>query len=525
MDIPQEPPEGRIVPFPRTQVQPQPHTPSPASTSNADASVASKVPGPARLAAFERQPMTVDQLLDIITLADPAPMPGEREGISHMRAVSLGASSGAFYPHTATEFVPAAAAKLGITSIELMLQTASEYQPEFIAMVAANARAAGVQVHSIHTMHHLHPMMDAYPRRAADGRALFQQGIEAAVALGAKVIVWHGAKRQDVATDEGWERFIALTTELAHACGRAGITLALENVSWCALALVRNVVNFATRLAEIGSPDEIGFVFDPFQAVEAGANPFMMLAAMGNRIVDVHISDYQQHDATARHLAPGEGDLPWSALIRAIAGSGYSGPMMIEGPLGIDDVVMMRVRERLTPLIRSVFPFAPDANRNEDVVLTETGVSDFEMIHDAHDAARDADLETDSVTMLSMTTPPVGILYGIELFNQRQFYEQHEAIEHEWHAERGPIRRLYQGILQIGVGFHHALNGNQRGAVQLLAAGIAKTADYAPQALGIETGALVDAAQRCLDRIVELGPDRIGEFDSAMIPTIGFTER
>ena len=518
MDIPQEPPEGRIVPFPRTQMQP----PTPAFTANADASGASHVSGPARMAAFERdhQPMTADQLLEIITLADPAPLPGEREGISHMRAVSLGASSGAFYPHTATEFVPAAAAKLGVTSIELMLQTASEYQPEFIATVTANARANGVQVHSIHTMHSLHPMMDAYPRRAADGRALFQQGIAAAVALGAKVIVWHGAKRQDVATEEGWERFIALTTELAHACGEAGVTLAIENVSWCALALVRNVVNFATRLAEIGSPKEIGFVFDPFQAVEAGANPFMMLAAMGNRIVDVHISDYRQHDATARHLAPGEGDLPWSALIRAIAGSGYSGPIMIEGPLGTDDVVMASVRERLTPLIRSVFPFAPDANRNEDIVIAETDVSVLEMSHDA----RGADLETDSVTVLSMTTPPAGILHGIDLFNQRQFYEQHEAIEHEWHAERGPIRRLYQGILQIGVGFHHALNGNQRGAVQLLTAGIAKTAEYAPQALGIETGALVDAAQRCLDRIVELGPDRIGEFDSAMIPTIEFTE-
>ncbi len=521
MDIPQEPPEGRIVPFPRSQPQPESYIPpvSDAAVHAAQAAAQSRVWGPARLAAFERQPITADQLLEIITLADSTPLPGEKEGVSHMRAVSLGASSGAFYPHTPTELVPAAAARLGITTIELMLQTASEYQPEFVTMVAARAQAAGVRIHSIHTMHHLHPMLDPYARRAADGRALFQQGIEAAVALGARVIVWHGPKRQDVVSGDGWERFIALTRELAKACGEAGVTLAIENVSWCALALVRNVVNFATRLGEIGTPNEIGFVFDPFQAVEAGANPFMMLAAMGNRIVDVHISDHRRHDVGTRHLAPGDGDLPWSALIRAIAGSGYGGPLMIEGPLGTDDTVMNRVREQFTPLIRSVFPFEPDANRTEDIVIADRGVpeSDAELAP--------ADMETESVTVLSMTTPPAGILHGIELFNRHQFYEQHEAIEHEWHAERGPIRRLYQGILQTGVGFHHALNGNYRGAILLLMAGIAKTNDYAPQALGIETGALVAETQRCLDQIIELGPDRIAEFDTALIPTIRFTDR
>ncbi|MGC4107964.1 MAG: DUF309 domain-containing protein [Thermomicrobiales bacterium] len=443
--------------------------------------------------------ITSDQLLDMIALAEP--LPGEQEGLTYLRAVSIGASSGAFYPHTATEDVPAAAAQLGMTSVELMLQTAGEYEPAFIATVKANAEAAGVRIHALHTMFNLHPMLDRYPRRAEEGRALFQKGIEAAAALGAKALVWHGARKQDVANPEGWERFIALTAELAKACGEQGVTLALENVSWCALAQVRHVVAFATRLEEIGTPEEIGFVFDPFQAVEAGANPFMMLAAMGNRVVDVHISDYHQDDITARHLPPGDGDLPWSALIRAIAGSGYTGPMMIEGALGTDDEVIGRVRGHLDPLIRSIFPFRPEGEA----------------------IASRADRESESVQVLSTVTPPMGIRRGIDLFNARQFYEQHEAIEHEWHAERGPIRRLYQGILQIGVGFHHVLNGNHKGAVLLLHAGIEKTRDFEPQALGIDTQALVAGAQACLDRIEMLGPDRLDEFDPEMIPTIAYT--
>jgi predicted metal-dependent hydrolase len=180
--------------------------------------------------------------------------------------------------------------------------------------------------------------------------------------------------------------------------------------------------------------------------------------------------------------------------MRAIAGSGYSGPIMIEGPLGQDGEGIARVRQTLDPLIRSVFTFEPDARRN--------------------------DPPGDAATTL--VAPPAGVLKGIALFNQRQFYEQHEEIEAEWHAERGPIRRLYQGLLQIGVGFHHALKGNYQGAVALLTDGIDKTSGFLPQALGIDTGTLVREARACLDRIVELGPDGIEQFDRAMIPQIGF---
>jgi predicted metal-dependent hydrolase len=284
----------------------------------------------------------------------------------------------------------------------------------------------------------------------------------------------------------------------------AGITLAIENVSRCALAQVRNVVSFATRLGEIGAQRDIGFVFDPFQAAEAGANPFMMLAAMGNRIVNVHISDYLQSDPSDRHLLPGDGNLPWSALLRAVAGSGYVGPLMIEGPLGTDERGIARVRTALNPLIRSVFPFSPDANRIDAPVSPGTAGED-------------------GSSAGTLAAPPPGVLKGIALFNQRHFYEQHEEIEHEWHAERGPIRRLYQGLLQIGVGFHHATHRNYRGAVALLSDGIEKTSDFRPEALGIATGKLARETTACLQQIVALGPDRIAEFDPGMIPTIELT--
>ena len=101
--------------------------------------------------------------------------------------------------------------------------------------------------------------------------------------------------------------------------------------------------------------------------------------------------------------------------------------------------------------------------------------------------------------------PPAGLLEGIRLFNDGEYYECHEAIEHEWHAETRPIRRLYQGILQIGVGLLHARRGNHTGALLLLADGIDKTAEFAPVCLGIETGRLAAESQAALDRLRELG--------------------
>ena len=79
-----------------------------------------------------------------------------------------------------------------------------------------------------------------------------------------------------------------------------------------------------------------------------------------------------------------------------------------------------------------------------------------------------------------MAAPPARVLEGIRLFNDGEYYECHEVIEHEWHAETRPIRRLYQGILQIGVGFLHIKRGNHTGALLLLNDGIEKTSEFTP---------------------------------------------
>jgi uncharacterized protein len=94
------------------------------------------------------------------------------------------------------------------------------------------------------------------------------------------------------------------------------------------------------------------------------------------------------------------------------------------------------------------------------------------------------------------STPPALVATGIALFNQGKYFEAHEALENAWRAERSAIRCLYQGILQIGVGFYHLQRGNRIGAEHLLLRGLSALAPFPSSCMGINLEALrSDAAQ------------------------------
>jgi predicted metal-dependent hydrolase len=115
---------------------------------------------------------------------------------------------------------------------------------------------------------------------------------------------------------------------------------------------------------------------------------------------------------------------------------------------------------------------------------------------------------------------PEGLIEGIRLFNAGEYYECHEELEAIWLEERGPIRYLYQGILQIGVGFHHLRNGNFRGTRLLLENGIAKVERFQPLCMGVDTLRLRDESQACLDQLLELGSERIAGFAWESVPKV-----
>ncbi|MDE3156980.1 MAG: DUF309 domain-containing protein [Acidobacteriota bacterium] len=111
--------------------------------------------------------------------------------------------------------------------------------------------------------------------------------------------------------------------------------------------------------------------------------------------------------------------------------------------------------------------------------------------------------------------PPL-LLDAIAQFNRGEYFEQHETLEALWRAEPREVRRLYQGILQIGVAFHHLRRGNRAGAVRLLARGLHGIEPFAPVCQQVDVAALAADAHRALRA---LAADPAG-FDWQLAPKV-----
>jgi predicted metal-dependent hydrolase len=117
--------------------------------------------------------------------------------------------------------------------------------------------------------------------------------------------------------------------------------------------------------------------------------------------------------------------------------------------------------------------------------------------------------------------PPLELLTGIAEFNRREFFACHETLEALWLRERRPVRELYQGVLQVGVGLYHAERGNRRGAMLTMERGLARLRALPPVCQGVEVAQLVVAAELAL-AVLQRGPAGDGPalIDAALVPTI-----
>jgi predicted metal-dependent hydrolase len=130
--------------------------------------------------------------------------------------------------------------------------------------------------------------------------------------------------------------------------------------------------------------------------------------------------------------------------------------------------------------------------------------------------------EPDVLACQCRRPPPPDLIRGLAQFNAGQFWECHETLEDIWRREPGPVRDLYRGILQVGVGFLHLRRGNFRGAVSLLRRGLERLERLPPACQGVDVADLRHRARWCLERLAELGPARIGEFRPEWVPRVRF---
>jgi predicted metal-dependent hydrolase len=116
--------------------------------------------------------------------------------------------------------------------------------------------------------------------------------------------------------------------------------------------------------------------------------------------------------------------------------------------------------------------------------------------------------------------PPPALLEGIAQFNRGEYFEQHDTLERLWRDERREVRRLYQGILQIGVAFHHLRRGNDHGTRYMLTRGMLYLHRFPPVCQRVDVARLIAAAERALAEVERLGPSRLSAFDWRLAPRV-----
>ena len=237
--------------------------------------------------------------------------------------MTIGMSSAAFYGTKETEDQAAMLRDYPLDVCEVFLQTHSEYNAAFGALV--RERLAGLRCVSVHPKGGTQFELDIYgrsDRQAADAVGFFERVCEAGEALGARYYVLHGPFSVSGRLPVGRIHLLReRTLRLRAIAEKHGLEMLGSTVHWCALRDAADVREMADILPEQR------FVLDVKQAYRSGTTPFALLDAMGDKVQHVHALDV---DAGGQLCLPGQGVTDWRALMRALRDRGYQGAVILE---------------------------------------------------------------------------------------------------------------------------------------------------------------------------------------------------
>lgn len=119
--------------------------------------------------------------------------------------------------------------------------------------------------------------------------------------------------------------------------------------------------------------------------------------------------------------------------------------------------------------------------------------------------------------------PPLAVA-GVEKFNNREFYPQHDLFEEQWMATEGPVRNLYRAILQVGVAYYQIERGNYRGARKMLLRAVPWLEMLPDVCQGVDVAQLRHDAYHVRDVLEQTAPDEITAFDMTLLKPIRMVE-
>lgn len=244
--------------------------------------------------------------------------------------MQLGISTASYFNKLPVEDAVTDIARHGVPLCETFLNTYCEYVPSFVEGLAARAHENELRVYSVHPMStqfepQLFSLLD---RQREDALRIFDTILQDGQLLGASYYVMHGpAHLSGVAKNLNLARIAPIFAELAARAAGRGLTLTLENVSWCVFCRP----DFGQALASLLPPGTMKYTLDVKQALRAGYDPLEFVDAVGDDIVNVHLCDaIRQPDGRILLKMPGKGEYDFKKLFSALHAHGYTGPAFIE---------------------------------------------------------------------------------------------------------------------------------------------------------------------------------------------------
>ena len=244
--------------------------------------------------------------------------------------MNVGISTASIFNKAMVEDIPAMLSPMGCRTIEVFLNTFSEYRPDFVGLLRRRIDDAGLSVYSVHPMSNQFEaqLFSIHPRQKADAFSVYREALNAGRMLGATHYVMHGSPHLGgTAKNLEMERITPVFRELLDVAAEYGITLCLENVSWCFF----HAPAFGTELKERLGDHRLKFVLDVKQAVRSGEDPFAFVEAVGEDLENWHLCDYAFDGNGKLSLKmPGKGQCDFMALGKAMVNKGYQGPAFVE---------------------------------------------------------------------------------------------------------------------------------------------------------------------------------------------------
>lgn len=108
----------------------------------------------------------------------------------------------------------------------------------------------------------------------------------------------------------------------------------------------------------------------------------------------------------------------------------------------------------------------------------------------------------------------------VELFNERCFYDSHEALEDLWLDSHGENRFFYQGLIHLAAAFHHLARRNMEGFETRLRSARAHLSGYPELYEGIDLRLVRGSIAVWLERLAAREAGKALPYDEEQVPVL-----